>query len=156
MSVCVWLCNWYACVLLLALESLDIRILKKKKLSIRFPILEASQQNNLYGVGFPTPRPTSKQEDQGIPCFVWAITFDLPGMGAPTSSYGTASIALRIIWPHKYHHYVQVGIPWGVILGIRNFKMESGYKEEEPVLYIHTPLSPALFPVFFICSLSTQ
>jgi hypothetical protein len=28
-------------------------------------------------------------------------------------AYATASIALGIMWPHKPHHYVKVGIPWG-------------------------------------------
>jgi hypothetical protein len=41
---------------------------------------------------------------------VWAVTFDLSGMGGPASSYATASIAFRIIWPHKPHHYFLVEI----------------------------------------------
>jgi len=32
-----------------------------------------------------------------VSIFVWVITFDLSGMGGPTRSYPTASIALRII-----------------------------------------------------------
>jgi hypothetical protein len=28
-------------------------------------------------------------------------------------AYATASIALGIMWPHKPHHYVKVGIPSG-------------------------------------------
>jgi hypothetical protein len=28
-------------------------------------------------------------------------------------AYVTASIALGIMWPHKPHRYVKVGIPWG-------------------------------------------
>jgi hypothetical protein len=32
-------------------------------------------------------------------------------MGAPASSYPTASIALRILWPRKPRHHVKVGIP---------------------------------------------
>jgi len=28
-------------------------------------------------------------------------------------AYATASIALRIMWPHKPHHYVKVGTPSG-------------------------------------------
>jgi len=46
---------------------------------------------------------------------VWIITSDLSGMGGPTSGYTTNSIAFRIIWPCKPHHYVKVGIPlrWG-------------------------------------------
>jgi hypothetical protein len=42
---------------------------------------------------------------------VWIIPFDLSGMGGPTSSYATAGIALRVIWPHKPHHYVKVETP---------------------------------------------
>jgi hypothetical protein len=42
---------------------------------------------------------------------VWVSTFDLSGKGDPASSYATAGIALRIIWPRKPHHYLKVGIP---------------------------------------------
>jgi len=38
---------------------------------------------------------------------------NLSGMGGPTSSYATASLALRMIWPLKPHHYVIVEIPFG-------------------------------------------
>jgi hypothetical protein len=48
-----------------------------------------------------------------VSLFVWIITFDLSGMGDPTSSYATAGITLRIIWPRKPYHYVKVGIPTG-------------------------------------------
>ena len=49
-----------------------------------------------------------------VSLFVWVITFDLPGTWCYTSSVTTASTALRIIWPHKPHHYVKVGIlRWG-------------------------------------------
>jgi len=51
--------------------------------------------------------------------FVWVITFDLSGTWCHTSSITTASIALRIIWPHKPHHYVKVGIP---SVGCNNYK----------------------------------
>jgi hypothetical protein len=40
--------------------------------------------------------------------FVWAITFDISGWGDPASSYATAGLALRIIWPYNPHHYVKV------------------------------------------------
>jgi hypothetical protein len=69
-----------------------------------------STKNIFYGVGLSAPLSTFHLEEQGI-AFVWAITFDLPGLGGHTSSYATASIALRIISPHKSHHYVKVGIP---------------------------------------------
>jgi hypothetical protein len=32
-----------------------------------------------------------------VSLLVWVIPFDLSGMGAPTSSYATAGIALRVI-----------------------------------------------------------
>jgi hypothetical protein len=48
-----------------------------------------------------------------ISLFVWIITFDLSGMGDPTSSYAAAGIDLRIIWPSKPHHYVRVRISTG-------------------------------------------
>jgi hypothetical protein len=51
-------------------------------------------------------------------------------MGSPTSSYATASIALMGHLTTQAPHYFKVGIPSGVTSGIRNFKMESGYKEE--------------------------
>jgi hypothetical protein len=49
-------------------------------------------------------------EDQGIP---FCLGHHLSAMGDPTSSLAAASIALRIIGPHKPHHYVKIGIPWG-------------------------------------------
>ena len=33
----------------------------------------------------------------GVSLFVWVITFDLAGMGGPTSSYAITSIALMVI-----------------------------------------------------------
>jgi hypothetical protein len=65
----------------------------------------------LCGVVSPTPNPNL--EDQGIPflsrsspltCLAWEAL--------PVASV-TANIALGIMWPHKPHHYVKVGIPSG-------------------------------------------
>jgi hypothetical protein len=36
-----------------------------------------------------------------VPLFVWVISFELYGMGAPASSYATVGLALRII--HHVH-----------------------------------------------------
>jgi hypothetical protein len=75
---------------------------------------EASQQNILFiAWGFQTHAqpPTWRTR---IYLFVWFITFDLSDRGDPTSSYATTSVALRIIWPRKPHHYIKVGIPSGV------------------------------------------
>ena len=58
----------------------------------------------------PTPPPTWRTR---VSLFFWVITFDLSGLGDPASSYATAGLALRIIWPHKPHHCVKVGTPSG-------------------------------------------
>jgi hypothetical protein len=47
--------------------------------------------------------PTPKLDDQGIPLCL-GITFDLPSMGGPMSSYATAGKDVHIIWPRKPHH----------------------------------------------------
>jgi hypothetical protein len=65
-----------------------------------------------YGEG-PLPHAQPPTWRARVSLFVWIITFDLSGMGDPTSSYATAGIALRIIWPRKLHHYVKAGIPTG-------------------------------------------
>jgi hypothetical protein len=36
--------------------------------------------------------------------FVWLLPLDLSSMGAPSSSYATASIALRVSGALKLHH----------------------------------------------------
>ena len=43
-----------------------------------------------------------------VSLFVVVITFDLSGIGGPTSSYSAATIALRVICPRKVQHYVEV------------------------------------------------
>jgi hypothetical protein len=48
-----------------------------------------------------------------VSLFVWVIIFDLSDLGDPASSYATAGLALRIILPHKPHHYVKVEAPSG-------------------------------------------
>ena len=40
-------------------------------------------------------------------CLFVRVTFDLSSMGDLTSSYVTASIALRVIWSLKPHHYTK-------------------------------------------------
>jgi hypothetical protein len=41
----------------------------------------------------PNPQPGGL----GYTFFVWVITFDVSGMGAPASSYTTTGIALRVL-----------------------------------------------------------
>jgi hypothetical protein len=74
--------------------------------------LRFSKRRFFPGVGLSAPRPTPNLEDQ-VFLFVWAITFDLSGLGDPASSYATTGLALQIIWPHKPHHYVKVETPSG-------------------------------------------
>jgi hypothetical protein len=57
-----------------------------------------------------------------VSLFVWVITLDLASMGCHTSIIATASIGLRVIWPHKPHHYVKVGIP---SVGYNSYKSTS-------------------------------
>ena len=58
------------------------------------------------GVVSPTPTPNPR-----LYPFILVITFDLSGMEGPAGYYTDASIALRIIWPFKLHHFIKVGIP---------------------------------------------
>jgi hypothetical protein len=48
-----------------------------------------------------------------VSLFVWALPFDLSGMGDPTSSYATAGITLRVTESHKPPHYCKAETPSG-------------------------------------------
>jgi len=50
-----------------------------------------------------------------VSLLVWIITFDLSGMGGPTSSYTTTSVAVRVISPH-----IKIGIPSVGLFMIKN------------------------------------
>ena len=63
------------------------------------------------GVCRPHAQPSKKWTRVYV--FVWVITFDLFGMGGPTSSYATARIAIRVTWPRKPYHRVSVVTPLG-------------------------------------------
>jgi hypothetical protein len=54
-----------------------------------------------------------------VSLFVWLLPFDLPGLGDPTSSYATASIALRVTEACKLPHHVKVETPSGELNFIR-------------------------------------
>jgi hypothetical protein len=58
-----------------------------------FPILESSQKNIFLSGEVVSLMPNPQPGGPGYPFFVWAMTFDLSGMGGPTSSYTTASMA---------------------------------------------------------------
>jgi hypothetical protein len=45
-----------------------------------------------------------------VSLFVWVINFEQSGTWCNNKSVTTASTTLRIIWPHKPHHYIKVGI----------------------------------------------
>jgi hypothetical protein len=73
---------------------------------------EVSRQIQLLQGGVVSPTPNPQLGGPGYPFLSGSsITFDMSGMGAPASSYATAGIALRILWPRKPRHYVKVGIP---------------------------------------------
>jgi hypothetical protein len=56
----------------------------------------------------PYVQPPAILEDR-LDCFlVWVLVIDQSGMGDPTSSYATASIAPWLIRPLKPHHLVKV------------------------------------------------
>ena len=69
------------------------------------------------GVVSLTPNPPN-MEGQGITFNLGdhPITLDLSGMGGSTSSVATTSIALRIMWPHRPHHYIKTYCIWRNIL----------------------------------------
>jgi hypothetical protein len=60
----------------------------------------------------PTPNLEDQPDEEG---FVWLLPLDLSGMGAATSSYATAGIALRVSEALKPHHHSKVETPsvWG-------------------------------------------
>jgi hypothetical protein len=79
----------------------------------RLQSLKVSQQLKFFTGWGRQPHAQPPTWRARVSLFVWIITFDLSGMGNPTSSYATASIGLRIIWTRKPHHYVKVRIPTG-------------------------------------------
>ena len=85
--------------------------------------LQPSQQRKFFqgAVASRTPNPLPRRT--GVSLLVWVITFDLSGKGDPTSSYATAGVALRIIWPLKPSHYFKVETPSGGQLGYHTYIM---------------------------------
>jgi len=67
-----------------------------------------------YGVRLLASRPTPNLEDQGV-FLCLGSTFDLSGMGGPTSSYATAGIVLRVTESHKLPHHYKVETPSGEV-----------------------------------------
>jgi hypothetical protein len=66
-----------------------------------------SEQFNFYGVRLLASRPTPTWRTR-VSLFVWLLPLDLSGMGASTSSYATAGIALRVSGALKPHHHDKV------------------------------------------------
>jgi len=95
-----------------------------------FISLRLCDSNIFNEVGSTAPRPTHNLEDQDIP-LIWVIIIDLSKMGGLTSSCATGGICLRIPWPWKPQHCVEV---W--IASARSF--------------------PFSRPMIFICPSSTQ
>ena len=63
------------------------------------------------GVVNPTPNP--QPGGPGYPFLSGSSPLTYLAWEAPPVAYATASIALRIMWPHKPHHYVKVVTPSG-------------------------------------------
>jgi hypothetical protein len=78
----------YYLLLLLALQSLVALSL--------FSILEVSHQNIFFVELGCLPHVQPPTWRTRVYLFAWVITFDLSGMGSPTISYATVSVALRI------------------------------------------------------------
>jgi hypothetical protein len=76
-----------------------------------------------------------------VSLFVWVITFDLSGIGAPACSYATAGIALRILWPHKPRHFVKVEIPSAGTINMFVFFASSIMPTVPKFLHVRTMLS---------------
>ena len=68
----------------------------------------------LGGIFSPTPNP--QPGGPGYPFLSGSSPLTCLALEALPVAYATASIALRIMWPHKPHHYVKVGIPSGGML----------------------------------------
>jgi hypothetical protein len=67
------------------------------------------EQLSFYGVRLcHTQSPTWRTR---FSLFIWLLPLDLSGMGAPTSSYATAGIALRVSGALKPHHHDKVETP---------------------------------------------
>jgi hypothetical protein len=68
------------------------------------------EQFSFYGVRFlVSDQPLTWRTRVSL--FVWLLLLDLSGMGAPTSSYATAGIALRVSGALKLHHHDKVETP---------------------------------------------
>jgi hypothetical protein len=69
-----------------------------------------SEQFSFYGVRLLVSHPTPTWRIR-VSLFIWLLPLDLSGMGAPTNSYATASIALRDSRALKPHHHGKVETP---------------------------------------------
>jgi len=84
-----------------------VYLLNSSEASLRFP-----ERKFFSGVGsYSHAQPPTWRTRVSL--FIWVITFDLSGLGDSASSYATAGLALRVIWPHKPHHCVEVGTSSG-------------------------------------------
>jgi hypothetical protein len=64
--------------------------------------------------------------------FVWLLPLDLSGMGASTSSYATAGIALRVSGALKPHHHDKVETP---LMGIYIYNQANMCSEKAVINY---------------------
>ena len=70
----------------------------------------------LFGVVSPMPNP--QPGGPGYPYLSGSSPLTCLAWEALPVAYTTTSIALRIMWPHKPHHYVKVGTPSGAFISV--------------------------------------
>jgi hypothetical protein len=68
------------------------------------------EQFSFYSVMLLVSCPTPTWRTR-VSLFVWLLPLDLSSMGAPTSSYPTVDIALRVLGALKPHHHDKVETP---------------------------------------------
>jgi hypothetical protein len=68
------------------------------------------EQFNFYGVRLLASCPTPTWRAR-VSLFIWLLPLDLSGMGAPTTSYATAGIALRVSGALKPHYHDKMETP---------------------------------------------
>ena len=87
-----------------------------------------------------------------ISLFVWVITFDLSCMGGPNSCCATTSIALRILWSLKPHHYVNLTIPsGGGGVGVIIHRTFGFFISLDPLQILPAPVAYSFFILHSMC-----
>jgi hypothetical protein len=88
--------------------SLTLSIIVK---SIQLFLFSTSVTISFLLCGVVSPKLNPQPGGPGYPFLSGSSPLNCQAWGALPVAYATASIALGIVWPHKPHHYVKVGIP---------------------------------------------